>query len=147
MTPSELQSLASACYGARWQSALSRDMGIALRTVSRWARDGIAKPATAEGVRRFLEERRIARIAAPPSDTTADQDRDDACYAALQPGVRALIAAAEEIGWHPAEALTSALAIVVDEIEARAGRAAAQEIVDQQAAVLKNTNRVTRVCA
>lgn len=138
MTSSELQSLASACYGARWQSALARDMGIALRTVQRWASDGIGKPATAEGVRRFLEERRIARIAAPPEGSTPDEDRDGACHAALQPGVRAMVAAAEDIGWHPAEVLTMALAIIVEEIEDRAGHAAALEIVEQQLDVLKN---------
>ena len=116
MTPSELHSLASGCYGSRWQSQLARDMGIALRTVQRWARDGISKPATSEGVRRFLEERRISRIAAPPEGTTPDQDRDVACSAALRPAVTALVAAAVDVGWHPAEAVTTVLAVAVDEM-------------------------------
>ena len=67
LTAAELHSLASASYGARWQSPLAREMGIALRTVQRWAAGGVHKPATAEGVRRFLEERRLARIAPPPT--------------------------------------------------------------------------------
>lgn len=121
MTPSELQSMASATYGARWQSQLSRDMGVALRTVQRWARDGIDKPATAEGVRRFLEERRVARIAAPPAGTTPDDDRDEACYDALEPGITSLLAAAEDIGWMRVEAQCAGLAALIDDMTATSG--------------------------
>lgn len=123
MTPSDLQSMASAVYGARWQSQLSRDMGVALRTVQRWARDGIEKPATAEGVRRFLEERRVARMAAPPPGTTADDDRDDACRDAIEPAIAAVLAAAQDVGWHEGEAAVAILATVADRMRDRAGAA------------------------
>lgn len=131
MTPSELHSIASACYGARWQSQLARDMGVSLRNIQRWARDGIAKPATAEGVRRFLEERRISRIAAPPEGSTPDQNRDDACYEALRPGVLALLAAASDIGWHPAEAWVAVLAVTVDAMRDGAGDDATLDVLRQ----------------
>lgn len=121
MTNVELQSLAAAVYGARWQSQLSRDMGVALRTVQRWAGSGIDKPATAEGVRRFLEERRIARIAAPPDGSTDWDDRDDACRDALEPGVMSLLAAAEDIGWQRVEAQCAALAALLDDMTALSG--------------------------
>lgn len=121
MTPSDLQSLAASVYGARWQSQLGRDMGIALRTVQRWARDGIDKTATAEGVRRFLEERRIARIAAPPEGSTDDDDRDDACRDALEPAILSVLAAADDIGWHRVEAQTAVLASVLDDMVASSG--------------------------
>lgn len=116
MTPSDLQSLAASVYGARWQSQLGRDMGIALRTVQRWARDGIDKTATAEGVRRFLEERRIARIAAPPDGTTDADDRDDACRDAIEPAIQSVLAAAGDIGWHRAEAQAAALGSILDDM-------------------------------
>lgn len=121
MTPADIQSIASAVYGARWQSQLSRDMGVALRTVQRWARDGIDKTATAEGVRRFLEERRIARIAPPPAGTTDADDRDDACRDALEPAVTAIVAAARDAGWHEGEAQVAVLASTVDMMRAAAG--------------------------
>jgi hypothetical protein len=129
MTGPELQSIATAVYGARWQSQLSRDMGIALRTVQRWARDGIDKPATSEGVQRFLEERRIARIAAPPGGSTQNDDRDDLCFDAVEPGITALIAAAETIGWARSETLSAIFALIISEIERLAGSATAIEML------------------
>lgn len=125
MTRDELHSLASAVYGARWQSRLSRDMSVALRTVQRWARDGIDRTATAEGARRFLEERRVARVAAPPAGTTDAENRDDDCADALEPAVLATIAAAADVGWSDAEILAAILTIIVHEMRQRAGDHAA----------------------
>jgi len=121
VTPSTLHSIASAVYGARWQSRLSRDMGVALRTVQRWARDGIEKTATAEGVRRFLEERRVARLAPPPAGATDRDDRDDACRDAIEPPITALLAAARDVGWHEGEVLVAILAASVDRMREAAG--------------------------
>lgn len=118
MTSAEFHSLASTVYGARWQSQLSRDMGIALRTIQRWARDGIDKTATAEGVRRFLEERRVSRMAYPPEGTTPEDDRDDACYEAVRPSIMAIMAAATDIGWSEAETLTAILSTIVEHMRA-----------------------------
>lgn len=96
-------------------------MSVALRTVQRWARDGIDKPATAENVRRFLERRRTARIAPPPAGTSASDDRDDACYEAMAPAVTALMSAARDVGWQEAEAAVAVLSAVVDEMRVSAG--------------------------
>ena len=77
LTSAELAAVASQTYGKRWQSALARDMGVNLRTVQRWAADGIAKPATADNVKRFLTERRVVSIPSPDPDLSEDE-RDDA---------------------------------------------------------------------
>ena len=127
MTAAELHSLAATTYGARWQSQLARDMNIALRTIQRWSADGIHKPATAEGVRRFLEERRVARIAPPPAGSSAENDRDDACRDALEPGMTALLTAAVDVGWHPGEAMVAMLADIIDRMRDSAGDAATAE--------------------
>lgn len=119
MIPADLHSLATSVYGTRWQSQLAREMGIAVRTVQRWARNGIDKTATAEGVRRFLEERRIARIAAPPDGTTVDDDRNDACRDALEPSILSVFAAAKDIGWHHSEVMRAVLAIAIDDLARR----------------------------
>ncbi len=140
MTPRDLQSMASAVYGARWQSQISRDMGVALRTVQRWARDGIEKTATAEGVRRFLEERRVARMAPPPHGTTADDDRDDACRDAIEPPITALLAAARDVGWHEGEALVAILAASVDRMRESAGTPATIETLRAAIAALIERN-------
>lgn len=112
---------------ARWQSQLGRDMKIALRTIQRWSRDGIDKTATAEGVRRFLEERRIARLPAPPAGSTPNDDRDDACYEAIAPSIGAVTAAARDVGWTDAETLTAILAVAVDGMIDAAGERATIE--------------------
>lgn len=135
MRSNEFESLAASVYGARWQSQLSRDLGVPLRTVQRWRANGITNTASSEGVRRFLEERRVARIAPPPTGTTAADDRDEECRNAIEPGVRALIAAALDVGWDRAEVLAAVLAANLDEMRAHAGddatRSTLQQALDQ----------------
>lgn len=121
MTAPELNSRAASVYGNRWQSALGRDMGVALRTVQRWARDGIDKPATAEGVRRFLNERAAGAIAPPPAGSTDKLDRDDACADALEPAATALVAKAEAAGWSRPEIDAALLSLIVSDMRAIAG--------------------------
>lgn len=130
MTAPELAALASQCYGQRWQSALARDMNVAVRTVQRWAADGIERQATADNVRRFLIERRVVSIAGPAAGLSEDE-RDDACYEALEPPLSAIAAAADDQGWHPAEVWTAIMAIAVDRMHAMAGRDATIETVKQ----------------
>ena len=129
MTPEQLKSLAGAVYGAKWQSALARDMGINVRTVQRWASAGIDREAIAHNVRRFLDERRIARIPGPPANTCPDDDRDDAVYDALSPAIQAVVAAAHDAGWSTHEAEFGALNISIDLIRASAGIPATIEIL------------------
>ncbi|MCX7898575.1 MAG: hypothetical protein N2444_00540 [Methylocystis sp.] len=114
MNPDELKTLASVVYGPCWQSALSRDMGVALRTVQRWAQRGVSKQATAEGVRRFLDARRVSRVTPPPEGSI--DERDDACAAAMKPGVIAILCAARNAGWSTSEACAAMLSIIVDEM-------------------------------
>jgi hypothetical protein len=130
MTAAELAALASQCYGQRWQSALARDMNINVRTVQRWAADGIDKPATASNVRRFLTERRVVSIPTP-DPTLSEEERDDACYNAMEPPLAALTSAADDQGWHPAEIWVAVLAIACDRLYAMGGRSAAVETVEQ----------------
>ena len=44
MTPATLSTIGSALYGARWQSDLARDLGVADRTVRRWVAGTAAIP-------------------------------------------------------------------------------------------------------
>lgn len=130
MTAAELAALASQCYGQRWQSALARDMNVNVRTVQRWKTDGIEKQATADNVRRFLTERRVVTI--PPPDLALSEDeRDDACYDAMEPVVSAMARAADDQGWHPAEVWVAILAIASDNIYRIGGKSAARETIQQ----------------
>ena len=121
MTAEDLHAKAGAVYGSRWQSQIARDMGIALRSVQRWARDGIEKKTTAAAVEHFLEQRRVAKIAPPPENTTSPNVRDAACYEAISPGVTAIMAAGRDTGWGEAELTAALLARVVDEMRSIAG--------------------------
>lgn len=121
ISASQLHSLAGAVYGARWQSQMARDMGIALRTVQRWASHGIDKTPTADSVRRFLEGRRVSRISGPPEDSTPDDDRDRECHDSLAPAVQALVAAATDVGWSSDEALIAVMNATIDLMERQWG--------------------------
>lgn len=131
MKNTELNTLASAVYGTRWQSPLSREMNIAIRTVQRWASDGIGKTATAEGVRQFLETRRRTLVAGPPAGTDPDQDRDDAVYEATRPSFEAVVASAIEAGWSPPEAVSALFNVSLDMMRDGSGIPATIETLRQ----------------
>lgn len=130
MTAADLAALASQCYGQRWQSPLSREMNVNVRTVQRWARDGIEKVATADNVRRFLMDRRVVSIPSPDA-TLSEAERDDACYDAIEAPLSVLASAADDQGWHPAEIWVAVLAIAADNIYRIAGKSAAAETIQQ----------------
>lgn len=136
MTPAELAALASQCYGQRWQSALARDMNVNVRTVQRWAAGGVGSHATADNVRRFLTERRVVSIPGPDA-SLGEEDREIACYDAMEPSVAALARAADDQGWHPAEVWTAILAIAADRLYAMGGREAALETIEQATSTLR----------
>ena len=120
MTAADLASLASAAYGPQWQSTLSRDMRVALRTVQRWAADGIPKATTAAGVRAFLADRARIKLTGPAAG--ADDDaRDDLAFAECEPVVAALIGAGEDAEFHEAEILAAVLSIVIGRMADGAG--------------------------
>ena len=140
MTASELASLATAAYGAQWQSALAREMRIALRTVQRWAADGIPKDATASAVRVFLVGRARIKVAKPAAG--ADDDaRDDLAFAECQPVIAALIGAGQDAGFHEAEILTAVLSITTGRMADGAGIPATVETLKQAIAGLKDLQR------
>lgn len=62
LSATELDKLAGAAFGPQWQSALARDRGVSVRTVQRWARDGIAKPETAEAIHAYLTTRTVVSL-------------------------------------------------------------------------------------
>lgn len=66
LTATELEELASKAFGPNWQSALARDRGVAVRTVQRWAKDGIAKPETAEAIHAYLTTRTVVSLPLKP---------------------------------------------------------------------------------
>jgi hypothetical protein len=136
MDAAELASLATAAYGTQWQSAFAREMQIALRTVQRWAADGIPKVATAAGVRAFLTERARLKIAGPAAG--ADDDaRDDLAFAECEPVIAALIGAGQDAGFHEAEILAAILSITVGRMAGGAGIAATIEALKQAITGLK----------
>jgi len=58
MTPATLATIGRALYGERWQTALAADLGVADRTMRRWAAGTSAMPSGLEAdLRRLLEER------------------------------------------------------------------------------------------
>ena len=66
LSATELDKLASAAFGPQWQSALARDRGVSVRTVQRWAQDGIAKPETAEAINAYLTTRTVVSLPLKP---------------------------------------------------------------------------------
>lgn len=135
LSAQDLATLAASAFGSEWQSALSRGRGVALRTVQRWARDGIAKPDTAAAIRAYLLSRRVVDLPAPPGD---DPDRrDDAAHQVMGELLDVVVEAGVAVGWHEAELLAGALAGAVDRMAAGAGAPATREllrgVVDQLA--------------
>ena len=60
MTPKTLRHDGEALYGPRWASDLSRDLGVALRTVQRWHVGDRGIPATlSDDLRALLKARQI----------------------------------------------------------------------------------------
>lgn len=137
MTAPELAALASQCYGQRWQSALARDLDVNVRTVQRWAADGIQRQSTADSVRRFLTERRVTTIPGPSSGLS-EEERDDACHDALLSPVTALARAADDVGWHPAEVWVAILSIAVEQMIQMAGADATSEMLEQSLASIRD---------
>lgn len=67
LTPELLRSVGEALYGDYWQSALARDLGVASRTVRRWAAGGEAvRPRIADEIYRLILRRRDALQALVP---------------------------------------------------------------------------------
>lgn len=63
MTPALLCEAGEALYGPRWQSDLARDLGVADRTVRRWAAGEWPVPANVWGELRPLLEARAHELA------------------------------------------------------------------------------------
>ena len=103
-----LDAIAQGVYGALWQSAMARDLNIALRTVQRWRAEGIGKPVTADRIRLFLAERRLTAVAGP--------DGGLALSDILGPRIEALVAAAEDAGWDRAEIVQAIMDVVGDPV-------------------------------
>lgn len=66
MTPADLRRAGEALYGPQWQTALARDLGIADRTVRRWAAGKIAiGPAMSMAINRLLSIRGLTPVGEP----------------------------------------------------------------------------------
>lgn len=55
--PQPLDRIGTALYGPRWQSELARALGVADRTVRRWAASGALPDVFRETVKTLLRER------------------------------------------------------------------------------------------
>lgn len=116
MTPAKLRAIGEQVYGHGWQTRLSEYLNVNDRTVRRWAAGGYPIPT---GVAQLVSE--LVRIAPPAAGTTAADDRDDACHAALSPRLTALANDAIRAGWHPAEIIAAMLSWTVEQGRAAAG--------------------------
>lgn len=124
MTRAEAERLGSYVWGHGWQTRLAEALDVQPRTVRRWiAADELPHFAAAR-------LRGIAHIA-PPPDTTADDDRDDACADAIEGDLSRLVSLAEDAGWHRAEIQVAILSLTVTDILVHAGRAATLDVLDQ----------------
>jgi hypothetical protein len=127
LTRDELAALATSVYGSEWQSALARERRVAVRTVQRWAKDGIAKPETAIGIRAYLLSRRIVDLPPPLSDDP--EERDDAAHLVVAVVLDAVSDAGRAVGWHDAELLAAFFSYAIDGMIAGAGAPAAVETI------------------
>lgn len=116
-------------YGAQTKAA--RHFSVDGRTVRKWVggERGIPPGVMAE-IRAMLD-------IAPPAGDLTDDERDNACYAAVAPLITDTITRAVAAGWHPAEVSTAILERVVLEIRQGAGTAQAIEILKKAASSLK----------
>lgn len=135
MTPTDLGNLASSIWGPEWQTPLSRERGIAIRTVQRWAKEGIPRATTALAILAYLKSRRVIDI--PMPEALEDADRDDEANVAMVPIVASIIDAGRAVGWHDAELLCALMAATVDRMVDGAGIPAALDVLDQAASQLR----------
>jgi hypothetical protein len=105
-------------------------MNVNLRTVQRWARDGIDRDAMADAVQRFLEARRIATVAAPPRFDGDADGQTEARMIAIAPSVEAILAAAVSAGWRRSDAATAIVAVAISDVRDTAGDDMARMILD-----------------
>ena len=63
MTPTQLERVGIALYGARWQTDLARDLAVADRSVRRWASGQNPIPASLVGELLVLVEQRAVDLA------------------------------------------------------------------------------------
>lgn len=119
LSPDELAALATPVFGSEWQSALARARGVAIRTVQRWAKDGIHKPETAVAIRAYLLSRRVIDL--PPPLSQDDEERDDAAHLVAPVLLDTILDAGAAVGWHDAELLAAMLSAVVDRMIDGAG--------------------------
>lgn len=116
-------------YGAQTKAA--RHFEVSDRTVRAWVSGKTAIPM---GV---MADLRAMLDIAPPAAGMTDEERDEACYAALEPLVTDVITRAVAAGWHPAEVSAAALDRIVSEIRAGAGDATAIETLKSMIATIK----------
>jgi len=63
LTPTQLERVGIALYGARWQTDLARDLAVADRSVRRWASGQNPIPASLVGELLVLVEQRAVDLA------------------------------------------------------------------------------------
>ena len=100
LTATQLEELASEAFGPNWQSALARDRCVAVRTVQRWAKDGIAKPETAGAIRAYLLSRTVVSLPAKPDRGPHNEILDTA----MSNIVEDITQAGRAVGWTEQEA-------------------------------------------
>ncbi len=103
------------------QRAAARILGINERTMRDYA-SGAVVPIP-DWVWRAL----ASSVASPPAGSSPDDDRDEACVAALEPHLAQIVERARAVGWNEAEIAAALLALIVEWMRERGGDAVARE--------------------
>lgn len=124
-TAPEFARRAALIWGYGYQTKAANHFNVSDRTVRRWCAGTSAVPQA------IMDElRKFAEFTPPPNGTTEDDDRDDACYDAIEPELNQLAERAVAAGWSIAEVLTAILAITVSEMKHRAGDTATRKTLE-----------------
>ena len=127
MDSEELRRLGLAAFGHGWQTALSRERGVAERTVRYWVSKGIDKVDTADAIRNFLLSRRVIHVpAAPPG-----LDRAEAATRLVDAILEIVLDGAQATGWDEREMTVAFYSVLIERMTERLGAAATRGVLSE----------------
>jgi len=101
MTPNELEQAGKALFGEQWKTPLADALGVARKTVQRWANgEWPIKPSAADDIRRLLGAKRAEQALAEVDRLAAEEGR---------PPEIALTEGRDEVGRRATELVAEAL--------------------------------------
>lgn len=135
MTADEFRARIHTVWGGHGaQGKAARHWDVDRKTVQRWQSGAIQVPGAVAS-----ELREMTAIARPAEGTTPDQDRDEACAAAIAPVLGGMSNLAIAMGWSPAEVHVAVLSLAASELLALAGDVAAIRVLREAEAAIRAT--------